>query len=134
MLGLNTVSSIPITDIVRNLGEKTSFIELDTSAMTDAQMQELEIRVNAEIRAGRRMYPTLYEGAGDPALKQVLLIRDPTLYEGADDPALKEVLWPNQMYDFSHCRVGRHKPTSNIEIARFGLPPGTRFLHNIASD
>ncbi len=40
--------------------------------MTDAQMQELEVRVNAEIRAGRRMYPTLYEGAGDPALKEVL--------------------------------------------------------------
>ena len=39
------------------------------------------------------MYPTLYEGIHDPALKQVYqqsgLKMYPTLYEGIHDPALK---------------------------------------------
>ena len=56
---------------LRNLGEKTSFIELDTPQMSEDQRVELEELVNESIRNCTSMYPTIYEGADDPELKKV---------------------------------------------------------------
>ena len=39
--------------------------------MTSEQVATLEEMVNERIRAGVRMFPTLYTGVDDPALKQV---------------------------------------------------------------
>jgi len=54
---------------LRNLGEKTSFIELDTPTMTDEQMVALETEINQQIRTGIAVFPTLYDNKEDPALK-----------------------------------------------------------------
>jgi len=48
-----------------------SSIELDVSEMTPQQMAELEVDVNSYIRAGCKMFPTLYESKDDPQLLDV---------------------------------------------------------------
>ena len=55
----------------RNLGEKISSIELDTPAISEQQMNDLEASVNEKIRSSVAMYPTLYESVTDPKLKEV---------------------------------------------------------------
>lgn len=55
----------------RNLGEKTSFIELNTPSMTAEQIIQLEKLVNEKIMSGVSMYPTLYESKDDPSLHSV---------------------------------------------------------------
>ncbi|XP_013394504.1 alanyl-tRNA editing protein Aarsd1-B isoform X2 [Lingula anatina] len=54
-----------------NLGEKTSFIELDTTSLTEEQLKELEDEVNAKIRASLPMYPRLFESVDDPKIAEV---------------------------------------------------------------
>ncbi|CAH1773611.1 unnamed protein product [Owenia fusiformis] len=53
-----------------NLGEKTSFIELDTPKVSNDQLENIENIVNEKIRAGIAMYPTLYENAEDPEVEK----------------------------------------------------------------
>ena len=57
--------------LFRNLGERTSFIELDTVSLTPEQMTDLEQSANDLIRNGVRVYPTLYDRADHPDLKKV---------------------------------------------------------------
>ena len=57
----------------RCLGEKTSSIELDTSEMTQDQMVDLEVAVNEKIRAGCKMFPTLYDSKEDVQLLDVCI-------------------------------------------------------------
>ncbi|XP_067687613.1 alanyl-tRNA editing protein Aarsd1-B-like [Haliotis asinina] len=54
-----------------NLGEKVSFIELDTPKMTAEELTTLEETVNAKIREGVPMTPKLYENKDDPQLAAV---------------------------------------------------------------
>lgn len=51
-----------------NLGEKTSFIELDTPTMTAEQMSELETALNEKIRQAIAVTPILYHDKNDPEL------------------------------------------------------------------
>ncbi|KAH3699280.1 alanyl-tRNA editing protein Aarsd1-B-like [Dreissena polymorpha] len=51
-----------------NLGDRTCFIELDTPSMTEDQMTTLENELNSTIRAGRKVFPTLYHDKSDPDL------------------------------------------------------------------
>lgn len=52
------------------LGEKTSFIELDTTNMSQDQMCSLERVVNEKIQACIPMYPQLFSGLDDPNLTE----------------------------------------------------------------
>ncbi|ELT94039.1 hypothetical protein CAPTEDRAFT_173422 [Capitella teleta] len=54
-----------------NLGEKTSFIEIDTVSISDEQIANIERITNEKIMAGINMFPTLYENVQDPSLKSV---------------------------------------------------------------
>ncbi|WAR04193.1 AASD1-like protein [Mya arenaria] len=65
-----------------NLGEKTSFIELDTPKMTEEQMQTLESEINKTIRQGVKVFPTLYENKDDPALAEARCRGLPDDHEG----------------------------------------------------
>lgn len=58
------------THIFRNLGEKTSFIELDTPSMSDEEMNKLEAALNEKIREGVKVFPTLYHDKNDPELEK----------------------------------------------------------------
>ncbi|GAB1610193.1 alanyl-tRNA editing protein Aarsd1-like [Argonauta hians] len=53
------------------LGEKVSFIELDTPSMSPQQMAELEECVNQKIREAVPVNVEVYESASDPKLAQV---------------------------------------------------------------
>ncbi|KAL4229377.1 Alanyl-tRNA editing protein Aarsd1 [Mactra antiquata] len=53
-----------------NLGEKTSFIELDTPSMSEEEMKTLETSLNDKIREGVKVFPTLYHDKTDPELEK----------------------------------------------------------------
>lgn len=53
-----------------NLGEQTSFIELDTPAMSEEQLQKVEQIVNEKIRDQVPVIPRVFEDKNDPTLKQ----------------------------------------------------------------
>ena len=57
--------------LLRNLGDKTSYIELDTATMTQDQMLELECAVNEKIREAIPVTPILYHDKDDPELLKV---------------------------------------------------------------
>ena len=59
---------------IRNLGEKTSFIELDTPDITVDQLNNIERIVNEKIRDGRAMYPKLFTSKDDPEIASVSLL------------------------------------------------------------
>ena len=61
----------------RNLGEKTSFIELDTPTMTPEQMSELETALNQKIRDCIAVMPILYHDKNDPELLKVSYFKTP---------------------------------------------------------
>ncbi|ESO91940.1 hypothetical protein LOTGIDRAFT_217102 [Lottia gigantea] len=53
-----------------NLGEKTSFIELDTPEIKDKDLQQLEDTVNEKILAGLSVTPQLFYDKDDPEWKK----------------------------------------------------------------
>ena len=55
----------------RNLGDKTSFIELDTPKMSTIQMWDLEAALNEKIRESIAVTPVLYHDKNDPELLKV---------------------------------------------------------------
>ncbi|XP_029647015.1 alanyl-tRNA editing protein Aarsd1 [Octopus sinensis] len=54
-----------------SLGDKISFIELDTPEMTPAQMATLEVSVNEKIREAVPVKVEVYDSASDPKLSEV---------------------------------------------------------------
>lgn len=53
------------------MGEKISFIELDTAIVSDNQLKEIEDETNNCIRKGLRMYPTWFESIHDSKIQEV---------------------------------------------------------------
>lgn len=54
-----------------NLGDKTSFIELDTQAMTQVQMDELEVKCNNHIRTSTPVNILTYPDQHHPKVKEL---------------------------------------------------------------
>lgn len=66
-----------------NLGDRTSFIELDTPKMTAEEMASLEKALNEKIREGVKIYPTLFHDKADPELEKARCRGLPDDHEGA---------------------------------------------------
>lgn len=69
--------------LYRNLGDKVSFIELDTPKMTAEEMASLENALNVKIREGVKVYPTLFHDKSDPELEKARCRGLPDDHEGA---------------------------------------------------
>ena len=67
---------------IRTLGEKTSFVELDTPKMTEEEMANLEQQLNSKIRQGIKVFPTLYHDKDDLELKKARCRGLPDDHEG----------------------------------------------------
>ncbi|XP_045210140.2 alanyl-tRNA editing protein Aarsd1-B-like [Mercenaria mercenaria] len=66
-----------------NLGDRISFIELDTPKMTVEEMTKLEQLLNEKIREGVKVYPTLFHDKADPELEKARCRGLPDDHEGA---------------------------------------------------
>lgn len=65
-----------------NLGDKISFIELDTPQMSTEEMTTLEQALNEKIRVGVKVFPTLFHDKADPELEKARCRGLPDDHEG----------------------------------------------------
>ncbi|KAK3579289.1 hypothetical protein CHS0354_033369 [Potamilus streckersoni] len=68
--GINNQEYEELLKLLRYLGDKTSYIELDTPSMTTEQVSELEAVLNQKIREGIKVYPTYFEDKNDPRVEE----------------------------------------------------------------